>query len=196
MTLTIAPLEGEDLDAALPDVARLRIKVFREWPYLYDGDMDDETRYLTAYAGSRGAIIVGARDGGGLVGASTGAPMEDHAEAFAAPFIERGYDLNDIFYCGESVLLRAYRGQGVGHVFFDLREQHARRLRRRWSCFCAVMRRDDHPLKPADYRPLDGFWEKRGYRKMPGVIAEFPWKDVDLPRETLKPMQFWIRELT
>ena len=103
MTLTVAPLEGEELRAALPDVARLRIEVFREWPYLYDGDMGYETRYLTAYAGSRGAIVVGAHDGDTLVGASTGAPMEDHAEAFAAPFIERGYDLNEIFYCGESV---------------------------------------------------------------------------------------------
>ena len=196
MTLTVAPLDGEDLQAALPDVARLRIAVFRAWPYLYDGDMDYETRYLTAYAASRGAIIVGARDAGTLVGAATGAPMEDHAEAFAAPFIERGYALNEIFYCGESVLLSAYRGRGVGHLFFDLREDHARRLGRRWSCFCAVIRPDDHPLKPADYRPLDGFWEKRGYRKMPGVVAEFPWKDVGSEGETLKPMQFWIRALT
>ncbi len=195
MTLTIAPLNGEELQAALPELARLRLTVFRAWPYLYDGSLAYEAEYLTAYVRSAGAIVVGVRDDGRLVGAATGAPMEDHADEFAAPFAERDVDLREIFYCGESVLLPDYRGQGIGHAFFDAREEHARRLGRRWSCFCAVVRPDDHPLKPADDRPLDAFWEKRGYRKMPGMLAWFDWKDVDQPDETRKPMQFWIREL-
>ena len=196
MTLTIAPLGHDQLKTELPDLARLRITVFREWPYLYDGDMKYEERYLASYVRSSDAIIVGVHDEGRLVGASTGAPMEDHADSFAAPFAERDYDLREIFYCGESMLLPEYRGRGIGHTFFDLREEQGRRLGRRWSCFCAVVRPDDHPLKPADYRPLDAFWQKRGYRKMPGVIAEFPWKDIDTADETVKPLQFWIRELT
>lgn len=195
MAVTIAPLTGDQLKSALPELARLRIEVFRAWPYLYDGDIAYEARYLAAYARSPGAVVVGARDGGRLVGAATGAPMEDHADAFSEPFRERGYDLRDIFYCGESVLLAAYRGHGIGHAFFDAREEHGRRLGRRWSCFCAVIRPDDHPLKPADYRPLDGFWEKRGYRTMPGLIAEFPWQDVGDAAATPKPMQFWIKDL-
>lgn len=196
MSLTIARISTDELEATLLEVARLRIDVFRAWPYLYDGDMDYEARYLATYARSPGAIIVGARDNGRLVGAATGAPMEDNAGDFAAPFLQRGYDLNDIYYCGESVLLSAYRGHGVGHAFFDVREEMGRRLKRSWSCFCAVIRPDDHPLKPADYRPLDGFWRKRGYEKMAGVVAEFAWKDVDSAGETPKPMQFWIKSLT
>ena len=42
MTVTTRVLTGDDLAAALPDVARLRIDVFRDWPYLYDGDADYE----------------------------------------------------------------------------------------------------------------------------------------------------------
>ena len=38
------------LEAALGDVAALRIAVFRDWPYLYDGDADYEARYLDTYA--------------------------------------------------------------------------------------------------------------------------------------------------
>ncbi|MEX2643747.1 MAG: GNAT family N-acetyltransferase [Acetobacterales bacterium] len=190
-----APLTPDELDAALPALAGLRIGVFRDWPYLYDGDMAYEQDYLRTYAESPDAIVVGAWDGPRLVGAATGAPMEDHAEAFADPFVERGYAIGDIFYCGESVLLPEYRGHGIGHAFFDHREAHARRLGRRWSCFCAVVRPDDHPLRPAGYRPLDAFWEKRGYRRMPGAFARFPWKDVDSDRETEKALQFWIREL-
>jgi len=62
------------------------------------------------------------------------------------PFLEHGYDPERIFYYGESVLLRAYRGQGLGKQFFVEREDHARSLNRfDLLCFCAVERPLDHP---------------------------------------------------
>lgn len=193
--IEVRPLTGAGLAAALPDVARLRIEVFRAWPYLYDGDLAYEERYLESYRASRSAIVVGAFDGDRLVGAATGTPMEDHAEDFARAFEGSGYALDKIFYCAESVLLPAWRGQGVGHAFFDAREAHARALGRRYVAFCAVIRPEDHPARPAGYRPLDGFWRARGYRPLAGVVAEFGWKDIDEAAETAKPLQFWIKEL-
>lgn len=195
VTLRVEPLTGAALAAALPQVARLRIEVFRAFPYLYDGDIAYEENYLAKYAASPGAIVAGAWDGERLVGAATAAPMEDHAAEFAAPFAERGYDLANIFYCGESVLLPEYRGRRVGHAFFDLREAQGRALGRRLCCFCAVIRPADHPLRPADYAPLDPFWRKRGYAKMKGMVATFPWKDLGDAGETAKPMQFWMKDL-
>ena len=193
--ITVHPLTGADLDAALEDVARLRMTVFRDWPYLYDGSFDYEHRYLQSYRDSAGAILVGAFDGARLVGAATGTPMEDHAEDFARAFDGQGVALEDIFYCAESVLLPQYRGRGIGHAFFDAREAHARRLGRRYSAFCGVIRPDDHPMKPADYRPLDGFWRKRGYETLPGVVAHFDWTDIGDADQTSKPLQFWMRAL-
>lgn len=195
MTLRYQSLQGTDVDAALDDLARLRITVFRAWPYLYDGDLDYERQYLTFYQENPGAILVAAYDGDRLVGAATGSPMEDHADDFAAPFADTGMALSDIFYCAESVLLPEYRGQGAGHAFFDARENHARALGRRWSVFCGVQRPVDHPLRPAAYRALDGFWHKRGYVPLNGVKARFSWKDVDQPISTEKSLQFWWRTL-
>jgi GNAT superfamily N-acetyltransferase len=195
MRLRVAALTGAELEAALDDVARLRIEVFRAFPYLYDGDVTYERRYLERYRTSPGAIVVGAFDGTRLVGAATGTPMEDHAADFAAAFAGTGLDLADIFYCAESVLLPDYRGHGIGHRFFDIREAHARGLGRGHVAFCAVVRPEDHPARPPDYRPLDGFWRKRGYTPMPGVVAHFPWKDLGETEETRKPLQFWIRKL-
>ena len=86
MSLTIRPLTGEALAAALPEVARLRIAVFRAWPYLYDGDPAYEEAYLQSYRESAEALVVGAYDGETLVGASTGTPLTDHADDFAAAF--------------------------------------------------------------------------------------------------------------
>lgn len=193
--IRVEVLTGAALDAALEDVARLRIAVFRDWPYLYDGDLEYERGYLQSYRDSAGAVVVGAFDGDRLVGAATGTPMEDHAGDFAAAFDGTGARLDDIFYCAESVLLPDYRGRGIGHRFFDLREDHARRLGRGKCAFCAVMRPGDHPMRPDGYQPLDAFWAKRGYAQLPGVIARFRWKDLGEAEASEKPLQFWMRDL-
>lgn len=194
MSVTTRVLTGEALAAALPEVARLRIAVFRDWPYLYDGDADYERDYLRAYQ-SPGAVVVAAMDGARVVGAATGAPMADHAADFATAFADRPEPLSRIFYCAESVLLPEYRGQGIGHAFFDAREAHARDLGLGYSAFCSVIRPADHPARPADYRPLDAFWRKRGYAPLPGVTARFAWKDLGQDAETEKELQFWMRSL-
>ncbi|MFV0299706.1 MAG: GNAT family N-acetyltransferase [Paracoccus sp. (in: a-proteobacteria)] len=194
MSVSARVLTGEALAGALEDVARLRIAVFRDWPYLYDGDPDYERDYLRAYQ-SPGAVVVVAEDDGRVVGASTGAPMRDHAADFAEAFRDRPEKLDEIFYCAESVLLPGYRGHGLGHAFFDAREAHARALGARYCAFCSVIRPADHPDRPADYRPLNGFWEKRGYAPLPGVIARFSWKDRGAGAQSEKPLQFWMRKL-
>lgn len=188
-------LTGEALQSAIPALARLRIEVFRAYPYLYDGDESYELDYLKKFAEAPGAVIVGAIDGDAIVGAATGAPLVHQHEEFIAPFREHGDNLTEIFYCGESVLRSDYRGRGLGHVFFDEREAQARRLGLTRSVFCAVIRPDDHPRRPRDYSPLDPFWKKRGYAPLPGVTTEFAWKDVGDEDETSKTMQFWGRTL-
>lgn len=194
MAVIARVLTGNALVEALDDVARLRIAVFRDWPYLYDGDFGYERRYLRTYRESSHAILVGAFDGDRLVGASTGTPMEDHPE-FARPFEGTGLDPADIFYCAESVLLPEFRGRGLGHAFFDAREDHARRLGHSYAAFCAVIRPPDHPARPAGYRPLDGFWQARGYAELPGITAEYRWNDLGDAEETPKRLQFWLRRL-
>lgn len=195
MTLRIETAATADIPALLPDLARLRIRVFGDFPYLYKGDLAYEERYLAAYSSSPGAMIVTVRDGPDLVGAATGAPLGGHDRAFAEPLARAGHDPDAVFYCAESVLLPAYRGRGVGHAFFDHREAMARSLGLAASCFCAVIRPDDHPARPRDYTPLDGFWRKRGYAPLPGVIARYSWRDTGDAHETEKPMQVWLREL-
>lgn len=193
--IRVARLTGDALAQALAEVARLRIAVFRDYPYLYDGDEAYEARYLRVYRQSTTAILLGAFDGTRLVGAATGTPMEDHAGEFAAALAGCGVPLGRIFYCAESVLLPGYRGQGVGHRFFDLREDHARALGRTHAAFCAVIRPPDHPARPAGYRPLDGFWRGRGYAPVPGAVARFRWKELGRKEESTQDLQVWLRAL-
>lgn len=195
-TLVVKPLTGAALVDALPQLAELRMVVFRDWPYLYDGTLAYERDYLAKFAAAKGAVCIAAYDGNRMVGASTAGPLAETDPEFIAPFQAAGYDTARVFYCGESVLLASHRGYGLGHAFFDGREAHALHLGGfKLSSFCRVVRPDDHPLKPADYRPLDGFWRKRGYAPAPGIVASYAWKDIDQPTETEHPMQFWTKAL-
>ncbi len=188
----LAPSETE---ARFDDLARLRIEVFRDFPYLYDGDVDYERRYLAAYLNSAGAVIVGAFDGEVLVGAATAAPLTDHFDEFAEPFVERGLDPALYFYFGESVLRRGYRGRGVGVSFFAEREKAAREAGFARCLFSAVVRPPDHPARPAGYEPLDAFWTKRGYARIDGLKTGFSWRDLGDAQESVKPMEFWSKAL-
>ncbi len=194
MSLRFQDFKGPEIEPILDAFAHLRIAIFRDWPYLYDGDFEYERRYLADYA-QGDAILVGAFDGDRLVGAATGMPLTAHADDFAKAFEGHKIDFSTVFYCAESVLLPTYRGQGAGHAFFDRREAHARALGYEASCFCGVLRPADHPARPADYRPLDPFWRAKGYAPLPDVIARFKWRDIGDSGETEKPLQFWMRRL-
>lgn len=196
MPIEVRSLTGAAIRTVLDDLARLRIEVFRAWPYLYEGTYDYERAYFRSFAESEGAVVVVAQDGNRTIGAATGAPMGTHAAEASEPLREAGYDLSEVFYCGESVLLPAYRGRGLGHTFFEHREAHARALGGfTHVAFCAVVRPSDHPARPAGYQPLDAFWSKRGYRPVSGVLGSLSWQDIGAEAETAKPMQFWMKTL-
>lgn len=193
--IRIEALTGARLQAHLPDVARLRIEVFRDFPYLYDGDLDYEARYIASFAASPDAIVVAAFDGGAVVGASTAAPLATQTAEVTEPFRARGEDLSRYFYFGESVLKAAYRGRGIGVRFFEEREAHARACGATLAAFCAVVRERDHPAWPADYVPLDAFWRKRGFAVAPGLLCRLSWKEIGADGESPKAMQFWTKGL-
>lgn len=185
---------GPAIAPVIPDLARLRVTVFADWPYLYQGDVAYERDYLRDYA-KDGAILVAAYDGETMVGAATGMPLALHADALSEAFTGLDIDAHSIFYCAESVLLPEYRGQGAGHRFFDAREAHARSLNASHGAFCAVMRPDTHPARPGGYRPLGSFWRARGYAPVPGAVARFTWRDIGAFEQTEKPLQVWMKPL-
>ncbi|MBO0934500.1 GNAT family N-acetyltransferase [Fibrella aquatilis] len=187
---------GADIATVFDGLAQLRITVFREFPYLYEGSVDYEKAYLNTYAQSERALLLTVVNNGKLVGATTCLPLRDETDEVQAPFITAGIDLDYVFYFGESLLLPHYRGWGIGHRFFDVREAHARSFGTyRLTCFCVVQRPDNHLLRPVNYRPLNRFWQQRGYRPDPALQTTFSWPDIGETTETAKPMQFWTREI-
>ena len=194
--LQILTLAGPAAENYLQDLARLRISVFREFPYRYEGDIAYEEKYLGTYFSSPRARVVLCLDQQKVVGASTCIPLQDEDDAFKVPFVQRGLSPQEVMYFGESVLEPQYRGRGLGKTFFEERLKHAHAtpgMKR--EAFCAVVRPEDDPARPLDYRPLDPFWRSYGFAKMPGLECQLSWKEVGATHESPKTLQFWVREL-
>lgn len=196
MSLRFCAKKGSEVADILEELASLRIVVFRVFPYLYDGSLEYEKVYLQTYINAERSFVFCVYDDTTLVGATTCIPLTDETPEVKEPFIEAHESIERIFYFGESILLPAYRGLGLGHRFFDEREAHARSFGTfQTTCFCAVERPNNHLLKPADYEPLNAFWKKRGYVQQTHLQSKFEWQDIGEDVPTFKTMNYWSREI-
>lgn len=192
----ITEIPGTGLGPWIEALGGLRIQVFREFPYLYDGSLEYERNYLKTYqkvATSRIVLVTSSE--GELIGATTCLPLSEESEEFTRPFAQAGIDVSRILYFGESIVLPEWRGQGLGKEFFHRREAHARRLGLSTCAFCAVDRPENHPLRPSGHRFLDEYWNSLGYLKQPGLQAEFRWKEIGEETESPKTLTFWTRKI-
>lgn len=195
--LTYIKKTGAAIHEVLDELGRLRIAVFRDFPYLYEGDLEYEKNYLQTYLNAERSFLFAAYDGELMVGATTCIPLSDETDEVKKPFEEAGIAQERVFYFGESILMKPYRGLGLGHRFFDERETHAASFGTyEMTSFCAVDRGSDHPLQPSDYRPNDAFWLKRGYTRNPTLQAEMHWPDLGETESTSKKMVFWTRPIS
>ncbi len=189
-------LRAETLQPHLEELGRLRIEVFRDFPYLYEGSLEYETNYLKKYLHSSQALAFMVYDGDRAVGATTCLPLRDEEPEVQKPFLDKGYKVEDYFYFGESILLKPYRGLGIGKRFFEEREVHAQQFGTyTHTCFCAVERPGDHPLTPSDYHSNRAFWAKTGYTEYPSLYCEMRWQDIDQQEETAKKLVFWLKPI-
>lgn len=188
-------LHGAEIGGRLDDLADLRITVFEEFPYLYAGDLEYEREYLSTYVNSKLSLAVVATHRTQVIGATTCIPLGDEVEDIRKPYLEHGLDVDNTFYFGESVVLKEFRGKGIGRRFFEFREAHAKASypRLEWTTFCAVIRPATHPLRPPGYRPLDSFWQGLGYRRHADMVISFPWKDIDQEESDYKDLSVWLK---
>lgn len=192
-TITFETLQG-DFGSALNEVARLRLSIFREFPYLYEGTAESEAEYLQTYAQAPGALLILARDGERVVGACTAVPLVHEVEELQRPFRAAGIDPAQVLYIGEALLEDGYQGQGLGGELVDRAEAHADALGLPLVVAAMVQRPIGHPLMPAGWRSPRNFVERRGYVMRPELDTTLTWQEVSEDSPSPKPMRFWVLE--
>lgn len=187
---------GSGLKPYIHSIAKLRLEVFKDYPYFEDSQLDAETEYLKKISLNKETIAVLIFDNTTLVGVSLGSPLEIEEPALQRPFKECKWNVESYFYFGDSALLKRYRGRGIGHHFFDAREAHVSHYKKfKHICFCVPDCHHPDPNRPKDFVPLDDFWRKRGYVHHPDMKCHLSWKTVNEADPTDHQMSFWIRDL-
>ena len=187
-------LSGTAIGDALDYLAMLRLDIFPEYPYLYQGGRDDELTYLGTYAKTPDACVILAYDGWTVVGAATGMPLIHEDAQMLKAFDGTAFSLNEAYYVGELLFRPTYRNGGLGRKLLDRFEGHIRSLGYRMLTCATVERPDDHPLRPPDHIPITRFLARTGFVRLPGVTTNFIWRETDGVKRD-HPMQFWSKEL-
>jgi ribosomal protein S18 acetylase RimI-like enzyme len=195
MAITEQMLTGYAVKDCLNEIASLRIEIFREFPYLYDGLREDELNYLKLYSDAPEAFVVIVSDAEKVVGAATGIPLCHENRELSDPFVGTAYPVDEIFYVGELLFYPAYRNRGLGlRLVAQIVQQISFLGTYRYLTCVTVVRTDDHPLRPADYIPIDRFLAHTGFKLLPGITTSFTWLETDGVKRS-HPMNFWIKEL-
>lgn len=187
-------LRGREIIPYIHKIAQLRIAIFREYPYLYEGDMSYEERYLLMYSRTEGAILVIAEDNDEVVGAITGLPLTESMKEIKSLFIEKNIPAGGIFYLGEIIFLPEYRSKNIGYMMYQQFEKAVKEMEfYEKIALCEVVRTENNLTKPLDYKSLNSFWHRQGYVKNPDLVVDFSWKEIGAVEETKHPMVFWIK---
>lgn len=191
----IQPFHGWQAELYIKELARLRIEVFSGFPYLYDGNMEYEENYLKTLIEAPDNLIVMAFDGSEVIGAATALPLSHQTFNISQPIAEGGYNIDTIYYVGESIIREPYRGQGINTKFFHAAEHRAKSLSEfDFLAFCNVERSSDHPAYPTDYSEPRDYWSRLGFQPT-DIICNITWKDLYEASPSPKNLRFWIKSI-
>lgn len=186
-------LKGKDLTAYFTELTELRLTVFREYPYLYEGDPAFEKQYLSLFARSKDAFVILAKKGDRTIGAISGLPLvtaqKEIRQIFSGP-------IDDIYALCDIVVLKEYRSQKIGsHLYFEFEKVLKKLSTYRKLVFWQAVKPKGDPKRPPDYFPLDSFWKKQGFVKRPDLHCTLTWKEIGDREPTPKLFEFFIKVL-
>jgi len=193
--LHIFHVQGKDAKPFFADMARMRLELFRGFPYLYDGNVEYEEAYLERYFSCPQAHVLLVFSKDSVVGFSTSIPLAEEIPEHRTPYEKCGLHPQDYLYLGEAMLNAAHRGQGVLRAFHELHEQAAREGGMRFTTLMTVDRPESHPLRPAEYTPMDVLLTHFGYEKIPGCAITIEWPQIDTGQDELNVLSVWQKDL-
>jgi GNAT superfamily N-acetyltransferase len=172
MSLRIEAMKEKDNAPYVQLLSEMRIKAFKEFPYLYVGNVKDDLYYTSCYTMKHGLLVLAFQDDN-IIGIYSAMPMntptcflEDWSRHLAA----EGIDVNKCFYAGELIVDPAFQQRGIGFQLFKRLVLEVDQLGYDTLAGVTVIRPKDHPQRPKDYYDSDAIWIKYGYKKLAMVI--------------------------
>lgn len=194
--LKIETYQGPEIAPYTQQIVKLVDTIYRQYPYLYNGDDAGYIDYLDSYARSKNAIICLVFDGNKIVGIAAGMPMTEAREIYWEPLKKHGYDLNTLFYQGEFGLLPAYHNQGVEEAMFHKVEEFVRKGPYKSIAFWEVESSTSPSQRPENYLPSDPFWKRLGFIRYSELNFNMFWTNINEKKESPHLAVYWLKPLS
>ena len=195
-SISIEVLKGPEVIPYLQKVAQLRIEFYRNYPYLYEGNLTDEETYLSMYAKSKDSLLVIAKNGDDVVGAVTGIPMLETKKENKWLYTQKQTPDEHIFYLGELVLSQDYQNSTLQEMLY-LQLENAVKGLEKYSILavCEIERSPEDTKKPVSAFSSEVLWAGRGFIKQPELYTTNAWKDVGDLEKSDHHLFFWYKAL-
>lgn len=191
-------ITGSNIANYTHEVASLRCDIFKEFPYLYQGNLSFEYKYIENFSKQQDSVLLLAYKENLLIGCSTGMPLLDNFhEELKLIFRENSYNISELYLFGESVIKKDFRQRGLGGLFFSMRENYVYNCsnnKYKFTSFFAIEREYTHPARPKNYYDLSHFWHKKGYVKT-DMQVYMSYKEIGEHTDSAKLMSIWIKPL-
>lgn len=201
MTITVEIHVGKDAAEYIDYVSQLRIDIFKEYPYLYEGELEYEKQYMHGYTTDKKSMIAVAKVNGELAGVSTGIPLISDSEIVADAknvFAKQNVEVGDYYYYGEVIVLPKFRGHGITTKLYSEQNQLIQEWGFKHVCILTVVREENHSLKPKDYKSPDGMWKHLGFFRN-DLTIDYHWPTIH-PDKSVKDvnntLEFWTKNLS
>ena len=192
---------GSGIVEILEDVARLRIELFRDFPYLYDGNLEYERNYLAGLSENEESFVVAAYQDDEAVGAATALPLSSNAEILDGVqdrFSRAGIRPEDCYYYSEILVRPSHRRRGISKEFYRQREETALRLGYSAACFSALKIEEIASPRPPDYFDPSDMWQRMGFHRHGDICVDYHWPTLQADGTTVDMkhrLYFWSHGL-
>ena len=193
--IRIETYRASEIQPHIKDIVNICNHIYREYPYLYNGEHAGYQSYLESYSQRDHSIICCAYDGSKVIGFAAGIPMVETKDLYKETLLENGYRLENLFYLGEFGLEPQYRWQGIEEALYDKIESHARRKGFETICLWELDDSAHTQYRPQEYIPKDELLNKLGFVSKPYLNFQIFWTNIDELQESAHLAVYWTKTL-
>ena len=197
---TIKVITGDAVEQFLPFIATQVITTFKDYPYLYCGNYEEEISFRTLLTQSQDNAIAVAYYKETPIGFLTGYPFTSFASHFEGSidlFMHADLDTEQYYYFGEIIIIPEHRGHQLSSQLFNVLENYAQNLGYKAACI-VTEEHETHPLKPDNYKSLEPLWNFLKYKKT-SLITYCSWSTYQSDGNVIMqehPLTYWIKTFT
>lgn len=188
-TINYEVLRGQEIESRMPEIIELCDTIYRQYPYLYNGDNEGYADYIKSYSNCPNSVVVLTFSNNQAIGIATGMPMEDTREYYLLPFRNHQIDISSFFYLGEFGFKPESHHSGIAFEMYQLFEETVKEQQKYSTiAFWEI-------LNPMKCEELHEAYRTAGFLYHPELNFELWWQNIGDSIESPHQCQYWLKSL-